>query len=75
VLGAIEVEIDGVDVALGGPTPRRLLAALSTMAGRSMSDDLLAELLWGDDQPTDVPAPQPPFAATSVMAARPVLSR
>jgi predicted ATPase/DNA-binding SARP family transcriptional activator len=56
VLGAIEVEIDGVDVALGGPTPRRLLAALSTMAGRSMSDDLLAELLWGDDQPTDVPA-------------------
>jgi predicted ATPase/DNA-binding SARP family transcriptional activator len=51
VLGPLEVEIDGAVADLGGRVPRRLLAALTTTVGKPVPDDLLAELVWGDDQP------------------------
>ncbi|GAA5070735.1 AfsR/SARP family transcriptional regulator [Nocardia iowensis] len=47
VLGPIEVEVDGVPVELRGPRPRQLLAALSFAAGAPVSNDVLAEHLWG----------------------------
>ncbi|MEU8974568.1 BTAD domain-containing putative transcriptional regulator [Streptomyces monashensis] len=46
VLGPIEVEIDGVVAELGGPVPRRLLAALAAGAGAPVSLSTLAEEVW-----------------------------
>ncbi|HZQ31951.1 MAG TPA: BTAD domain-containing putative transcriptional regulator [Mycobacterium sp.] len=54
MLGPLEVEVDGVPVELGGPVPRRLLAALSVAAGAPVSDDALAELVWGSNRPSDI---------------------
>lgn len=34
--------------------PRRVLAALAASGGSAVSDDALAELVWGDAQPVDV---------------------
>ena len=53
VLGAIEIEVDGAVVDLGGPIPRRLLAALTAGMGEPISDTLLAEIVW-DAELTDV---------------------
>ncbi|MEV6256727.1 ATP-binding protein [Nocardia sp. NPDC051929] len=50
-LGSITAEVDGCVVDLGGPVPRRFLAALSMAVGTPVSDAVLAELVWGDDQP------------------------
>ncbi|GAB2529685.1 BTAD domain-containing putative transcriptional regulator [Nocardia heshunensis] len=47
VLGPIEVEVDGVARELGGPVPRRMLAALATGSGSAIDDSVLAELVWG----------------------------
>ncbi|OIJ90356.1 hypothetical protein BIV25_32065 [Streptomyces sp. MUSC 14] len=46
VLGPIEVEIDGVVAELGGPVPRRLLAALAAGVGAPVSLSTLAEEVW-----------------------------
>jgi len=46
VLGPLECAVDGVTVHLGGPTPRRLLAALSAAHGVPVADAALAELVW-----------------------------
>jgi predicted ATPase/DNA-binding SARP family transcriptional activator len=51
VLGPLEVEVDGVKADLGGPLPRRLLAALLASEAKPMSDDTLAELVWEADRP------------------------
>ncbi|MFI6044731.1 BTAD domain-containing putative transcriptional regulator [Nocardia sp. NPDC051321] len=51
ILGPVVVGIDGTVVDLGGPTGRRMLAALSFGDGAPVSDSRLAELVWGDDQP------------------------
>lgn len=50
-LGSIAVEVDDCVVDLGGPVPRRFLAALSMAATSPVSDAVLAELVWGEDQP------------------------
>ncbi|MFD3595617.1 ATP-binding protein [Nocardia sp. NPDC058640] len=50
-LGSITVEVDGCVLDLGGPVPRRFLAALSMAVGTGVSDAVLAELVWGEDQP------------------------
>ncbi|WP_245746518.1 AfsR/SARP family transcriptional regulator [Nocardia altamirensis] len=47
VLGPIEVEIDGAPLELRGARLRQLLAALSLAAGAPVSNDALAEHLWG----------------------------
>ncbi|MEU1426369.1 BTAD domain-containing putative transcriptional regulator [Nocardia sp. NPDC005746] len=54
VLGPIEVEVDGRLVDIGGPVPRRFLAALSTTLGSAVSDEALGELIWGADRPQQV---------------------
>ncbi|WP_238847442.1 AfsR/SARP family transcriptional regulator [Nocardia arthritidis] len=54
ILGPVAVEVDGAAVELGGPVPRRLLAALSTGMGAPLDGAELAELVWGAQQPNDV---------------------
>ncbi|MEV6298752.1 BTAD domain-containing putative transcriptional regulator [Actinoplanes sp. NPDC051861] len=51
VLGPTEVEAGGVRVDLGGPLPRRMVAALLAAEGRPVSEDALAEALWAGDPP------------------------
>lgn len=51
VLGALEFEVDGVGVPLSGSLSRRLVAGLAAGDGFAMSDDLLAEYVWRDEQP------------------------
>jgi predicted ATPase/DNA-binding SARP family transcriptional activator len=54
ILGALEAEVEGALLPLGGPIPRRLLAALTLGAGGPMTDDELADLVWVDSPPDDV---------------------
>ncbi|MEC3914437.1 AfsR/SARP family transcriptional regulator [Nocardia sp. CDC160] len=49
VLGPVVIEVDGVACELGGPTPRRVLAALATGSGAPVEDAVLAELAWGTE--------------------------
>jgi DNA-binding SARP family transcriptional activator len=51
LLGPIEVSGRGGPVGLGGPKPRRLLAALLVRHGRRASVDELVEVLWGEHPP------------------------
>jgi predicted ATPase/DNA-binding SARP family transcriptional activator len=51
VLGTTEVEADGVRVELGGPLPRRLVAALLAAEGWPVSEDALTEAVWGAEAP------------------------
>jgi DNA-binding SARP family transcriptional activator len=59
ILGPLTVENDRAPVALGGPKPRALLAALLVGPGR-VSADRLAVALWG--------ASPPPGAASALRA-------
>ncbi|WP_158917851.1 AfsR/SARP family transcriptional regulator [Streptomyces broussonetiae] len=54
VLGPIEVEIEGGTAELGGPIPRRLLAALSAGAGSAVSLSTLAEVVWDAELTAEV---------------------
>ncbi len=51
VLGPFEVRAGDHSVHVGGRMPRRLLAILVAGEGRPISEDSLAEKLWGDRQP------------------------
>jgi DNA-binding SARP family transcriptional activator len=51
ILGSLEVTADGEPVALGGPKPRALLAALLLRPGAAVSTDRLVEAVWGDAPP------------------------
>ncbi len=51
VLGPFEVRAGDQPVHVGGRLPRRLLAILIAAEGRPVSDDSLAEGLWGEGQP------------------------
>lgn len=51
VLGPTEVDADSHRVRLGGPMPRRLITALVAAEGRPMSEDAIADAVWGDDPP------------------------
>jgi len=51
MLGPLTVENDRGPVALGGPKPRALLAALLVEAGRVVSADRLVVALWGESPP------------------------
>lgn len=52
-LGAWRIDPDGAatPLDLGGPQPRRLLAALLLSLGRPLSPDRLIELVWGEAPP------------------------
>ncbi|SOB88818.1 BTAD domain-containing putative transcriptional regulator [Streptomyces sp. 1331.2] len=54
ILGPIEVEIDGGLAELGGPVPRRLLAALAAGAGAPVPHSVLAEVVWGAEPSAEV---------------------
>jgi DNA-binding SARP family transcriptional activator len=52
VLG--EVRVEGIDrAALGSKKSRQLLRELALARGRAVSADSIAELLWGDNLPSD----------------------
>ncbi|GAA4609383.1 putative ATPase/DNA-binding SARP family transcriptional activator [Actinoplanes octamycinicus] len=51
ILGPVEIEVDGVPVAVPGLLPRRLVAALVAGRGRSVSEDALLAVLWGGAPP------------------------
>jgi predicted ATPase/DNA-binding SARP family transcriptional activator len=51
VLGPLEVSAGDQPVDVGGRLPRRLLAILIAAEGRPVSEDSLAEGLWGDRRP------------------------
>jgi predicted ATPase/DNA-binding SARP family transcriptional activator len=60
ILGPLGVEGDGAPVAVGGPKPRALLAALLVHRRTVVSVDRLVDALWGD---------QPPPGAVSALRA------
>ena len=49
VLGPLGVLIDGVDVRLGGPKQRAVLALLAAEVGKPVSVDTLIDGVWGDE--------------------------
>ena len=51
VLGGVQLLRGGEPIELGGPLPRRLLAALLLDAPRSVSSETLIHRLWGDEPP------------------------
>jgi predicted ATPase/DNA-binding SARP family transcriptional activator len=54
VLGPLELRAaDGSTVKVGSGRQRRLLAALALRRGATTAVDVLAELVWGDDAPSD----------------------
>jgi DNA-binding SARP family transcriptional activator/tetratricopeptide (TPR) repeat protein len=57
VLGSVTtVDDDGVAVALGGPKPRALLAALLVEPNRTVPLDTVMEVLWGERPPATATA-------------------
>ncbi len=53
VLGPVEARRGETTIALGGPQQRRLLGALLTEPGHSITIDRLVEILWTDSEPPD----------------------
>ncbi len=53
ILGPLEVVADEVPIAVGGPKPRALLAALLVQPGTVVSTDRLIQAMWGDEPPVD----------------------
>lgn len=53
ILGPLEVAAQGAPVAVGGPKPRALLAALLVQPGIVVSTDRLIQAVWGDEPPSD----------------------
>lgn len=53
VLGPMRVRVDGAEVEVRGERRRMLLCALAARAGRQVTVDELAEVLWGDQLPAD----------------------
>ncbi|WP_433664416.1 BTAD domain-containing putative transcriptional regulator [Nocardia sp. CA-128927] len=54
VLGAVELAIDGVGQALGGPKQRAVLAYLVINANRPVSVEALAQAVWEGNPPPDI---------------------
>jgi DNA-binding SARP family transcriptional activator len=54
MLGPLRVLRDGVELDLGRPKQRLLLAVLATAGGETVSVDRLVDELWGDDPPPRV---------------------
>src|SRR4051794_2354553 len=52
ILGPLQVDVDGRTVALGGPKPRTLLAALLVQRGQVVSVDRLIDALWPGRPPS-----------------------
>ncbi|GLI00570.1 AfsR/SARP family transcriptional regulator [Phytohabitans aurantiacus] len=54
ILGPVAVHRAGVELPLGGPKPRAVLAALLLDANRVVSEERLIALVWGDEPPPSV---------------------
>ena len=52
VLGPLTAVVDGRPLSIGGPIPRRLLAALLARAPQAVPVDVLVDDVWGDAAPT-----------------------
>lgn len=52
ILGPINAREDGLEVQLGGPKQRALLAVLLLARGDAVSRDRLIDALWGEQPPT-----------------------
>ena len=52
ILGPLEVDGDEAPIAIGGPKPRALLAALLVHRGTVVSVDRLLDALWGERPPS-----------------------
>nr|WP_269810798.1 BTAD domain-containing putative transcriptional regulator [Kineosporia rhizophila] len=53
VLGPLEVVLGSTRVEVGGPQPRRLVQALVTARGGALTEEQLAEAIWGDSPPAN----------------------
>lgn len=51
VLGPVRLLVGGEPVAVGGPKPRALLAALTVNRRRAVSSAALAEMVWNENPP------------------------
>ncbi|WP_040799408.1 BTAD domain-containing putative transcriptional regulator [Nocardia higoensis] len=51
VLGPVRLFVGGEPVAVGGPKPRALLAALTVNRRRAVSSAALADMVWNEDPP------------------------
>src|SRR3954463_1444314 len=51
LLGPVVARVDGVDVALGGPRARAVLAVLLLGAGRVVPLDAIVDAAWGEPAP------------------------
>ncbi|OQS13525.1 transcriptional regulator [Nocardia donostiensis] len=51
VLGPVQLLVGGEPVAVGGPKPRALLAALAVNRRRAVSSVALADMVWNSDPP------------------------
>ncbi len=71
VLGATSVRQADVQVDLGGPKVRALLAALALYAGRAVSPDRIIDLLWPRDPPPAVTAALQTYVAKLRRAVEP----
>lgn len=49
ILGSVELHEVGAEVALGGPTQRRLLAIMALHVGEVVSVDRLIDAIWADE--------------------------
>lgn len=54
ILGPLVVVRDGVELEVGGPKPRGLLALLALHPGASVSTDRIVDVLWGVAPPPQV---------------------
>ncbi|SKB07358.1 Transcriptional regulatory protein, C terminal [Aeromicrobium choanae] len=54
MLGPVAVSADGVDLDLGTPRQRTLVAALALSGGRPVGVDTIVDLVWGDAPPAGV---------------------
>ncbi|NUS03732.1 MAG: AfsR/SARP family transcriptional regulator, partial [Nonomuraea sp.] len=55
VLGPIVAEHDGVEVALGGPRQRAVLAVLIAARGQVVSAERVLDAAWDEDEPASMP--------------------
>ncbi|WP_339428644.1 BTAD domain-containing putative transcriptional regulator [Nocardia spumae] len=51
LLGPVQLLVGGESVAVGGPKPRALLAALTVNRRRAVSSQALADIVWNEDPP------------------------
>ncbi|WP_063920431.1 BTAD domain-containing putative transcriptional regulator [Nocardia violaceofusca] len=51
VLGPVQLSVGGTAVAVGGPKPRALLAALAVNRRRAVSSQALADIVWNEEPP------------------------